>query len=175
MAGDAGIELTVEQRQLADLAKRLSAEDGGKKLRLTLARNLRAAVEPAVQQVKGNAQAIHQSTSVSPKLREINPKGEEVLSSLGSAIAAGVGAQARLSGRATGVSVKARKKGMPRNFVNAPKRFNSRSFRRQVFGRRWVVQVGAPGWFDKPLHGDQGKYRAACVAAMEEMAARLAK
>lgn len=169
------LQLTVEQNQLKALAVRLSAEEGGKKLRLELARNLRTAVAPAVEEIKAGAQEIHKSKAMA-NLREINKKGEEVISALGGAIAQGVSAQVRMTGKATGVSVKARKKGMPRQFINAPKRINAQKFRHRVFGRNvWVTQIGAPGFFDRPLQGGRARYRVACVAAMNEMAQRIAR
>jgi hypothetical protein len=83
--------------------------------------------------------------------------------------------QTRLTGRVAGVRVRATKKGMPRNFANAPKRINAKQFRHQVFGKGWVTQIGAPGFFDDPLRRDHVKYRLACRTAMDEMAAKLAK
>ena len=81
-----------------------------------------------------------------------------------------------MKGRAAGVSVKARKSGMPRGFANAPKRINAQKFRHPVFGKdRWVEQVGAPGFFDHPLQRDHVAYRAACVRAIEDMADRISR
>lgn len=169
------LTLTVEQKELAALTARLAAAVDGKVLRLELAAKLRAAVAPAVAEVKGGAMAIHKS-SANPKLREISSSGREVFSSLGAAIAQGIGVQTRLTGRVAGVRVRATKKGMPRDFPNAPKRINAKQFRHRVFGRDvWVTQIGNPGFFDGPLHRDHVKYRLACRTAMDEMAAKLAK
>jgi hypothetical protein len=168
------IEMTVEQGKLTELAARLALEADGKRLRLQLAASLRAAVAPAVSEIKAGAMTIKRGSSVAVSLKK--HKGPESEVSLGAAIAAGIGVQTRMRGRMAGVAVKARKKGMPRGFVNAPKRMNAKSFRHPVYGRGgWATQVGAPGFFDKPLHQDRAKYRAACVAAMDAMAARIAK
>lgn len=166
-----GIEISVEQNALARVALRLKTEEGGVILRRELIADLRAAVAPAVEQVKGNARGIASSPRAAHTKKNI--AGGDA-TSLGDAIARGVGTQVRLTGKAVGVSVKAKKTGMPRDFINAPKRFNAPKFRRRVYGRAWVEQVGRPGWFDAPLHADIATYRAACVAAVERMARRIA-
>lgn len=167
-----GIEISVEQNALARVALRLKSEEGGAILRRELIADLRAAVAPAVEQVKGTARGIASSPRAAHTKKSI--AGGEA-TSLGDAMARGVGTQVRLTGKAVGVSVKAKKTGMPRDFINAPKRFNATSFRRRVYGRAWVEQVGRPGWFDDPLHADIATYRAACVAAVERMARRIAR
>lgn len=169
-----GIEISVEQNALARVALRLKTEEGGAILRRELIADLRTAVAPAVEQVKGNARGIASSPRAAHTKKNI--AGADA-TSLGDAIARGVSTQVRLTsaaGKAVGVSIKAKKTGMPRDFINAPKRFNAEKFRRRVYGRAWVEQVGRPGWFDKPLHADIATYRAACVAAVERMARRIA-
>lgn len=169
------IQLSVQQSQLAELAARLAKEADGRRLRLELARNLRAAVAPAVAEVKSGAMQIKRSESNGARPTRKNPVADSDIS-LGAAIARGVTAQVRMKGRSAGVSVKAKKSGMPRGFVNAPKRINAQKFRHPVFRKTtWVEQVGAPGFFDTPLHRDRLAYRAACVKAMEDMANRIAK
>lgn len=169
------IQLSVQQNQLTELAARLAKEADGAKLRADLIRRLRTAVAPAVEQVKTGALQIKRSDSEGRRPTKKNPVEDSAVS-LGAAIARGVTTQVRLKGNAAGVSVKAKKSGMPRGFVNAPKRINAQKFRHPVFRKTvWVEQVGAPGFFDKPLHGGRLAYRAACIAAMEDMAARIAK
>jgi hypothetical protein len=174
MASGSGIELTIDQKQMQALAVRLSAEEDGKKLRLQLARDLRAAIAPAVSQIKDAAQSIPRTSS--GLAHNLDKKSDS--QALGAAIAARIGTQVRFSGRSTGVSVKARKKGMPRGFALAAKRFNARApFRHMVFGDPdvWVEQRGIPGYFDKPLHEGRIVYRAAIRQAMQAMADRIAK
>jgi hypothetical protein len=170
------IEVTVEQSKLAALAVRLAKEADGAKLRLELARNLRLAVAPAVAEIKAGALKIKRAGSSATRPSKKAPPPESSIS-LGAAIARGIGVQTRMAGRMAGVAVKARKSGMPRGFRNAPKRINAVKFRHPVFGNRnaWVEQVGAPGFFDHPLKRDRAVYRAACVRAMDHMAARIAK
>lgn len=178
MAERPAIQLTIEQAGLARIGERLKAEEGGMKLRRQLAARLRAAISPAVAQIKSNAAAMHSQHLTARGEGNLRHKLIEAkaVTSLGAAIAAGITAQVRFSGRATGVSVRARKKGMPRDFANAPKRMNSRSFRHRIFGRDvWTVQVGAPGYFDKPLRESRVVYRAACAAELQAMADRIAK
>jgi hypothetical protein len=169
------IQLSVQQSQLAELGARLAKDADGKRLRLELARNLRLAVAPAVSQIKSGAMQIKRGSSVAKRSTSKHPVADSAVS-LGAAIARGIGVQVRMKGRAAGVSVKARKSGMPRSFPNAPKRINAAKFRHPVFRKTtWVEQVGAPGFFDKPLQRDRLAYRAACIKAMEDMAARIAK
>lgn len=169
------IKLTVEQGQLTALVKRLATEADGKRLRLELAAALRVVVAPAVSEIRSGALAIKRGESVSVRPSKKRPVADSAVS-LGAAIARGVGVQTRLTGRYAGVTVRARKSGMPRGFANAPKRINAKQFRHKVFGRDvWVTQIGAPGFFDNPLKRDQAKYRATCVRVMDTMAARLAK
>lgn len=167
MATAAGIQLTVEQRDLAALALRLSAEVDGKKLRAALSRNLRKAVAPAVKEVQAGARSIGPGYT--------KPYGGDQ-TSLSEAIAKGIGVQTRLTGPRVGVKVRASKKGMPRGFKNAPQRMNRPSFSHRVFGRDvWVSQIGNPQYFDAPLQRDRALYRAACLAAIDEMALRIAR
>lgn len=170
----APIGLSVEQNQLAALAVRLSAEADGKRLRRELAAGLRAAVRPAVQEVKASAVSVKRSTSVAKSVAR--HKGPEAEVSLGAAVARGVGVQTRMQGKRAGVTVRASKKGMPRGFRNAPKRLNSKGWRHPVFGgKTWVDQVGKPDFFDEPLRHRKEEYRLACILVMESMASRIAK
>jgi hypothetical protein len=169
------IELSIQQGQLTALAARLAKEADGAKLRFELGRNLRLAVAPAVDQIKSGAMQIKRSDSDARRPSKKAPPPESSIS-LGAAIARGIGVSVRMKGRSAGVSVKARKAGMPRGFVNAPKRINAAKFRHPVYRKTtWVEQVGAPGFFDRPLQRDRLAYRAACIKAMEDMAARIAK
>lgn len=163
------LKLTVvskDQNAVARLVARIAKEADGKVLRRELAAALRVAIKPAVDEIKSGANALSTGSSMSA--------GE----SLGGAIARGIGTQIKLSGITTGVSVKASKRGMPRGFVNAPKRMNATSFRHPVFGHKrapWVTQVGSPGYFDKPLRKDIEKYRVAIAEVVAAMGERIAK
>lgn len=169
------IEMSVGQDQLVALNARLLKEADGGKLKRELARNLRLAVAPAVAEIKAGALKIKRAGSVAKRPTKKHPVEGSAIS-LGAAIARGIGVQTRMRGRSAGVSVKAKKAGMPRGFANAPKRINAVKFRHPVFGQdRWVDQVGAPGFFDNPLHRDRGRYRAACIKAMDDMAARISR
>lgn len=169
------IELSVQQSKLVELGVKLAKEADGKLLKLELARNLRAAVQPAVDEIKTGALQIKRGSSEGRRPTKKAPVAESSIS-LGAAIARGVGVSVRMSGSASGVTVKAKKSGMPRGFVNAPKRMNAQKFRHPVYARGgWAEQVGAPGFFDNPLQKGRDAYREACVLAMAHMAERIAK
>ena len=175
MAGPA-IQLSIEQRDLARLALALKTAENGAELRRDLIAELRAVIKPAADEAKSNVRGI--ATSPRAKHTKKNIAGGEA-TSLGDAVARGVGTQVRLAsggGKAVGVTVKAKKSGMPRNFINAPKRLNAQKFRHKVFGRDvWVDQIGRPQWFDGPMKSRKSEARAACIAAMERMAQRIGK
>lgn len=168
---------------LAALGRRLRAEEGGAALRRELIAGLRAVVAPAVAEAKAGALSIKRagsnakSLSTHVKRQSSKPLAERKQyagsESLGAAVARGIGAQVRTGARTAGVSVRARKTGMPRGFVNAPKRLNRRSWRHPVFGHGWVEQVGNPRFFDDPMQARAGEYRAACWECIESMQARL--
>lgn len=157
-----GLELDASVMQR--VGKALGAEADGKKLRRDLAKELRTAIDPLVTELKGAAQAI-------PSQGLPHTEGGP----LGQAIARQIKPEARLSGRSTGVRVKARKKGMPRGFANAPKRTNrTKGWRHQLWGRDvWVQQEGKPGWFDDTTKGKARVYQAACMKAMNDALARI--
>lgn len=158
-----GVEM--DTSALRGLGRALAAEADGKQLRKDLAREIRQSLEPGKAEVIGRVHAAMPSGS-SP--REGPP--------LRAAVARSVKVEARLSGRSTGARIKVTKRGMPRRFVNAPKRLNADGgWSHPVFGRpETVTQRGAPGWFDDTLAGHGGRYRAAVVAAMESAARRIA-
>lgn len=172
----AGVELTIDQRELARLSERLHAQADGKALRRQLSAQLRKAVAPAVAQIKSTAGGMGRHTPAAPTSREKYAGGGSS-QSLGAAIAKGIGVRSRLSGPLVGVSVRATKKGNPRGFRNAPRRFNDRSFRHPVFGSgRWVEQASPiPDYFDGPLRTGRSMYRLACITAINEMSARIAR
>jgi hypothetical protein len=158
------IEMSADTAALKALGRALGEEADGKKLRRDLAKEMRAALAPAVAEAQSGIKSMP-----SRGLPHTGPP-------LRAAIARQIKAEARLSGRSTGARVKARKKSMPRGFANAPKRTNSqKGWRRQIFGRGvWVEQRGRPGWFDDPMQRNATQYRAAVLDAMEATAKRIA-
>lgn len=157
------IELSADTQALQALAKKLGAEADGKKLRRDLAKEMRGALAPAVAEAKSGILSMS-----SGGLPHDGPP-------LRAAIARQIRAEARLSGRATGARVRAKKKSLPREFKNAPKRTNSRKgWRRRIYGRDvWVQQKGEPGWFDDPMKRHRREYRAAVLSAMNSAAKRI--
>ncbi|MFI6270735.1 hypothetical protein [Micromonospora zamorensis] len=157
------IEVSVDQQQLQAVARRLSQEADGKKLRRDLAKNLRAALDPAKQEIRSGLMSM--STAGLPT--DGPPLRAAVLKNLK--------AEARLTGRSTGARLRIRKKGMPRDFPNAPKRLNRKGgWRHQVYGRDvWVRQLGEPDYFDRPTRQNKAVYRAAVRAAMADSIRRI--
>lgn len=155
-----GVE--VDQRDLKRLVVALRREADGKELRRDLVRGLRSAVAPA-------AAAARTSILSMPVRGAADREGV----SLRAAVAAGVKVEIRTTGRA-GVFVVARSNGMPRKFRTAPKRLNARGWRHPVHGtKKWVTQVGKPGWFDDTLkHAKPGANRAA-GEALDDVAKRI--
>jgi hypothetical protein len=172
--GGRAIELSIQQGDLAKLGAALKMAENGAVLRADLIKNLRAAIAPAVEEAKGLVRGITES----PRAAHIkkNIAGGEA-TSLGDAVARGVSTHVRLTasaGKIVGVSVRAKKTGMPRSFVNAPKRLNAMRFRHRVFGRDvWVEQVGRPKWFDGPMLGGKQAARTGCINAMQAVARRI--
>ncbi len=159
------VDLEIRADDFRDLARALRREADGKALRRDMIRNLRAAVNPAVAEVRAAVRAL--PSQGSPR------DGAQ----LRSAIAQQTRPYVRMSGRSPGVSIKAKKSGMPRGFRNAPKRLNSKTgWRHPVWGKGWVHQtVSRPGWFDDTLRGRRPKYKDAVSTAVEAMAQRLAR
>lgn len=157
------IELSVDQKQIQAIAKALKSEEDGKQLRKDLIADLKVAVAPGVSAVKSKLQAMPGDTAhASP--------------AVGSYLASKVVAQARVSGRNTGVAVRIKKTPQLRGFINAARRFNQESWRHKVFGRDvWVEQTSPiQGFFDDTLKERKDVYRVAILAAVKSMADRVA-
>jgi hypothetical protein len=157
------VELHVEERGIRRLAIALHAEADGKKLRRDFIRELRQAVDPAKDKAKSAIMSMHSSGLT---------RGQP----LRAAIASQVKSEVRVSGKLTGIRVKAGSRGMPRRFAQAPRRTNSGGWRHPVFGRDtrvWVHQIGKPGWFDDTLAAGRDDYRIAVHRAMEATARRI--
>jgi hypothetical protein len=163
------IRARVDASDLEDMARALRYEQDGREMRRDLLRNLRVAIKPAEAEAKTG-------------ILSMGSAGLHTGRSLRAAIAAQVKSEARLTGRSVGIRVKARKRGMPRGFANAPKRTNSaRGWRHPTLGRgatgaaTWVHQTGKPGWFDTPMHSHSLQYREAVHQALESTARRLTR
>ncbi|MGW3346800.1 hypothetical protein ACWDA3_26105 [Nonomuraea rubra] len=163
MADDDLISVEVQHKGLEALARVLKEQEDGKQLRRELARNMREALAPAATLAKSGIMAMASAgPGTSPGLR--------------SEIAKKIRPEVKLSGRWTGARVKARKIPGIRGFANAPKRTQSRKgWRTQSYGNGvWRTQMGRIEWFDRALDGQQSRYRAAVLKAMEDMAERIA-
>jgi hypothetical protein len=158
------VELSIEQRALLELGRALKREADGKELRRDLIRELKKPLAPAVAEIKSGVMAIGAGGL---------PPGEG--EPLRPAVVRRIRAEVKLSGKAIGVRVRARKTEAVRGFRHAPKRLNSpKGWRHPVHGSdRWVVQFGNPGYFDEPLEGRRGEFRHAVLEAMEATARRI--
>lgn len=160
---DPPVEFEITTEGVNALLGALRAEEDGKALRKELAANLRKALKPAAEKAKGGIMAMGSSgPSMSPALRP--------------AIAKRIKPEVKLGGKWTGARVKARKTPNIRQFANAPKRTqSSKGWRTDTFGRdQWRTQHGRTEWFDRAMRGDEAKYKAECMKALEAMAARIA-
>lgn len=164
MPGGSPVDLSIDQQALQALAKALSAEADGKKLRRDLSKELRATLQPAISEIKSGLMSLGHGG--------LPTGGEPLRSAAGKRIVA----EARLSGKATGARIRAKRTEATRNFRHAPKRLNSdKGWRRRVFGSdHWVVQRGKPGFFDDPIKDRKAELRAAVLKAMNDAAARIA-
>ena len=163
MAG-ASMSVSVQADALAALGRAMKAEADGKALRKDLTKELKGIISPIVSEARGAATGMPSAG--------LEHDGEP----LRSAIARRIVGEVRYSGRATGVRIKAKRKGMPRGFEHAPKRTNARGgWRRPVYGNKevWVTQVGVPDWFDDVMRDQRPDAQAKCLAAMEDTARRI--
>lgn len=161
------VALSLKADDLERFAKVLRQHADGKELRKELAANLRKASVP----IRDEARSAILSMSSHGLPHE---DGEPIRQ----AIAKRIVVETRLTGRSTGVKIKAKRKGMPRGFEHAPKRFNRQSFRHPVFQREgrdpvWVEQVGKPFWFDDVMRDGRDNWSRGVHAAMEITADRI--
>lgn len=166
------LQFKIDSDELKRLGRILKTEENGKELRRELAANLRKASEPARDAARS---AIMQLSTGG-----ISHDGEPLREAIGRRIVT----EARLTGRSTGAKVKAKRKGMPRGFEHAAKRFNRDRFRHPVFKRTtstgqtvdvWVYQDGKREWFDDAMRANRVRWKAAVIEAMNHTAARIAR
>jgi hypothetical protein len=161
MAG-APVELTIDQQGLAMVARVLKSEADGKTLRRNLVRELKATAETPI----GKARAEMLSTP---------SRGLGRGASLRSTVAKSIKPVSRLSGQATGVSIRQARTPELRNFKMAGRRFNRGDFRRPVFGTdRYVVQSGNLEWFDRPMQDAKPDFKADVLRVVQELSDTLA-
>lgn len=157
--------LSADVTDLRRFARELRREADNRELRRDFVTELKAIARPAAEQAKARVRAMPSRST-----------GRRRGGSLRSKVASKVVVRVSTGGRRPGVRVTVMKSGMPRGFRNAPQRLNRRTgWRHPVFGRDvWVVQLGAPGWFDETMIATRAGARRAAVAAMEAMRDRIA-
>lgn len=154
----------VDEKRLAALVIALNAEADGKALTRDLVVALKAVAEVGAQAAR---------TSI---LTMSSPNETTQGLSLRAAVAGKVETHVRLTGAHPGVWIRAHKTGMPRGFVNAPKRLNARrGWRHLVYGRQdsWIRQIGKPDWFDGTLRRHRAAARRAADRALDNVAERI--
>lgn len=162
------MEVTVEpdRESFQRVIAAIKEDQDGKELVRDLRKGFKAALEPAAAEARNNI-----LTMRSAGLPEFE-------TSLRTAIASKVTVDVSLSAKSPRVGIKARRKDMPRGFTNAPKRLNSaKGWRHPLFGDRtkWVQQIGAPGWFDRPMAGRRDQYLEAATKALQAVADRISR
>jgi hypothetical protein len=160
------LQLTVEQDAFDRVLFAVSQEADGKRLKRELVRNMRDAIEPALDEIRGDlmSMATPGGFETSPALRT------SVLNQLETAV--------RTSGGSPGVRVRIKRRGMPRGFDDAARALNrDGGWSHPAWGRSGtsVEQVGVPGYFDRPLEARADELRAAVADALQEMAERIAR
>lgn len=158
------VELSIHQLRFREVMRAMKAEAGGRLLRAEFRTEIKAILAPAVDEVRQGV--LNWAVPGGPAHHGLP---------LRQAVAAGIKVGIASSGRATGARVYASKKGMPRNFANAPRDLNRESWEHPGgHGGPMITQVGVPAFFDRPLRARAGEFRAAILAATERMAERIA-
>jgi hypothetical protein len=164
-------DLTVQQQDLINLRKTLRAETDGKRLEVELRADFRASLEPLLPEIRAGALEYHNGTLGTERNGALGHGGD----SLGEAVAAGVKVGVNLSGRLAGARIYISKKGMPRQFRDAPRDINRPGgWKHPNWGRGESTQIGKPNFFDKPIKARLDQFRAVAQAVMDRMAARIA-
>jgi len=154
-----GADIRPDHPSFRRVADALDEESDGRRIRQDLRDLFAEVLRPAVRDVRAALMAGGGSAHDGEPLRQ--------------AIAHNIVMHIETGSKAS-ASIRVLKHGMPRDFWNAPKRFNQRRWRHKVYGRDvWVSQVGAPGWFDDTLRRNRQRYRVAARRALANMAERI--
>jgi hypothetical protein len=153
------VEIVPDRPSFERVARALSAEADGREWRHDMSTAMHAALAPGAAAVRSALMSrgggtAHEGTPLRPA----------------------IAAQVHVAPLSSGAVIYVGKQGLPRGFANAAKRFNQRQFRRRAYGSStWVVQVGAPGWFDDTLSRMHPRLRTAALAALEGRARRISR
>jgi hypothetical protein len=153
------VEIVPDHASFERVARALSAEADGREWRRDMSGGMNAALAPGAAAVRSalmsrGGGAVHEGSPLRPA----------------------IAAQVQIAPLSSGAVIFVGKSGMPRGFANAAKRFNQHQFRRHPYGSKsWVVQVGAPGWFDDTLSRMHPRLRTAALAALEGRARRISR
>jgi len=159
----AALGIRIDASDLTKVARVLRQQGDGKQLRKDLVADLKTAVDPGVQAVRGKLLAM--PAAVAPG----SPP-------MGSYVASKVRSQVRLSGQRAGVAVRIPQTPQLRGFTFAARRLNATHWRHPVFRTgRWVTQRSPiTGYFDETLAAGKPRYQAAVMEVLRKLAERLA-
>ncbi len=160
----AEVRIEPDRRQFARVIRALEDEADGNRLRADIAESFESLLEGVVDEQR--------SGLMSMSTGGLEHAGEPLRNAISDRITVDVRIAAGKSG---GARIRVLKSGMPRSFLNAAKRTNERSWRRQVYGRDiWVTQIsGAYRWFDDPIDNNRARFRVAAKKALDDVAQRI--
>ncbi len=155
----------VDEKSLAALVTALRAESDGRELMRDLTVKFAAIGEKAAAEARAMILSMPSPMAVT--------RGPGLRISIANKVVVRVRINAQ--SKRPGVVIRALKTGMPRGFINAPKRTNARrGWRHKVFGRDvWEHQMGMPGWFDDTMARHRPAMRRAAQRAMNNIARRI--
>lgn len=158
--------LSSDVADLRRFSRELRREAEFRTLRADFVAELKNVARPAAEEAKRRVRAMPSQST-----------GRRRGGSLRSKVASKVVVRVSTSGKRAGVRVIVMKNGMPRGFRNAPQRLNRRQgWRHPVFSPEvWVIQIGAPGWFDGTMVATRQEGRRAALRAMASMRDRIAR
>lgn len=156
---------------LRQIGKALAQEEQRGALRRELRTRIARALEPGVLEVKSQLRSIPAAGSMGVSAAAGKPARGTVSQpqpALSTYLAQRVKVQTKLSGSSVGVAVRIQKTPNLRQFKNAARNLNKRSWRHRVYGgNRWVEQQSPiPGYFDDTLKRNKELYRQAVLEAI---------
>jgi hypothetical protein len=157
------VSVEPDKESFERVIRALDNEADGKKLIAQLGRDLHAIMEPAAAEARSNVMA-YQTGGLPHAGEPLRP-----------AVASAVHTYVELGEHKAVVGLEADKI-RTRKFFNAPKRLNERKgWRHPTFGGKWVTQMGAPGWFDRPVQRRQAQLKKAAQKCLQDVADRISR
>jgi hypothetical protein len=172
--------MQVDPKTLKFVARALREEQESGRLRRDLVREIKKAVDPGVQAVRGqlaiaSVTSIASGASITDGRSRVREKPRAQGPTIGGYLASRVKPEVRLTGRTGGVRIRIPQTPSLRGFKLAARRLNRGTWRHPVFGTaQWVEQQSPiPGFFDTTLNEGKEDYKAAVVASLNKLAERI--